>query len=442
MTRRFLAAFCLVILCVILMAGLWPFHAPKNEVKWLNHSNGLSFGKYGSAVSAGVLKSDSRQAIGSCSLEIWLEPRLVDSKGTVLGFYWPEGRVVPFAIRQYQSGLVLESATEDNAKSTIAVYVDKIFKHPGPVLVTITSNLTDTTVYADGSLLRKFPDFRISRQDLTGRLVVGNSPVAANAWSGQFLGLAIYDRELTVHEVSQHLANWTQSEHPDEARNDDPAALYLFNEGNGNVVRNQVDSTAGLVIPERFFVLHEQFLERPWDEYRPGWRYWKNVGINIAGFVPLGFFFCAHFSSLRNSNGAVGKTTALGFLVSLTIEVLQALLPTRDSGMTDLITNTLGTAIGVMMFRYNPFRAILAQKGFYIEKSNLSAVASSSVKQYARTCTGPCFRLVQPFFLACLGTRARGRAYSTGESKKYALNLSDQQQEFNFEKSDRPSESV
>lgn len=75
MTRSSLAAICLLVLCAILVAGLCPFHAPKNEVMWLSGSNGLFFGKYGSVVSAGVLKADPLQANGSCSLEIWLEPR-------------------------------------------------------------------------------------------------------------------------------------------------------------------------------------------------------------------------------------------------------------------------------------------------------------------------------------------------------------------------------
>jgi glycopeptide antibiotics resistance protein len=114
-------------------------------------------------------------------------------------------------------------------------------------------------------------------------------------------------------------------------------------------VHNRVDSATNLLIPDHYFVLREQFLERPWDEFRPDRNYWKDVAINILGFIPLGFCFRALFSAMGKDKRASWLAVGLGFAVSLTIEVLQAFLPTRDSGMTDLFTNTLGTGLGVIL---------------------------------------------------------------------------------------------
>jgi glycopeptide antibiotics resistance protein len=111
-----------------------------------------------------------------------------------------------------------------------------------------------------------------------------------------------------------------------------------------------MNSGNDLHIPERYFVLHAPFLKLPWDEFQLSWSYCKNVLINIGGFVPLGFFFCAYFSSVRRLDRAVLATIVLGGVVSFAIEVLQAYLPTRDSGVTDIITNTLGTAVGATLF--------------------------------------------------------------------------------------------
>jgi VanZ family protein len=349
--KTLVTVICFFILCGILVAGLWPFHAPGNDVRWLSQGDGLAFGKYGSIVSTGPFDTKARRADGSCSLEIWLEPKRVHSSGTILAFYQPESKVSSFTLRQSLGDLVLRRASQNESGQLgeRKIYVDDIFRNQKSVLVTISSNESGTMVFADGVFVRKFEHFTFSSHDLTGRLIVGNSPVTTDDWRGQLKGLAFYDRALTPDQISQHFANWINGRHSDLEKGDGAIALYLFNEGNGDVVHNQVDSGTDLLIPRRFFVLHEQFLERPWDEFRPDRNYWKDVVINVAGFIPLGFFFYAYFSLVRSADHVAAVTIAFGFAVSLTIEVLQAFLPTRDSGMTDLITNTLGTALGALL---------------------------------------------------------------------------------------------
>jgi hypothetical protein len=344
-------------------------------MSWLSQQNGVRFGKHGSIVSANPFKAHATQEGNSCSVEIWLKPSRVDSDGMILSFYWPEDRVVPFALRQFRDGLVLERGARSRFDKKAEMYVGDVFRIQKPVLVTITSGNAGTGAYVDGILVKRVPDFTVSNQDLTGQFIVGGAPSTTWNWSGEVKGLAVYDRELSAADVSQNFLDWTNGGHLNSAKSVGVVARYLFDEGKGNVVHNQVNSATDLLIPERFFVLHEQFLERPWDEFRPGWSYWKNVGINVVGFIPLGFFFYAYFSQLQKSGNSTALTIAFGFAVSLTIEVLQAFLPTRGSGMTDLITNTLGTAIGVMAFRRGAIQAVMAAMGLRTERSSVSVVS-------------------------------------------------------------------
>lgn len=345
-----LQAICTLVLLGILAAGLWPFHAPRNQVRWLNGANGLLFKRHGSIVSAGAFTANPLQGNAGCSLEIWLEPTRLDSSGTILAFYRSESRSVPFALRQSLADLVILHTAQDSPHNLgkPKIYINDLFRHRQLVLVTIVSGESGTSVYADGALVRKVSNFRFSIGDLTGKLIAGNSPTTTDNWSGQLRKIAIYRWQLSAAEISEYSASLAKSTQPGLTESAGTIALYLFEEGSGSVAHNRVDSATDLLIPERFFILHPQFLENPRSEFRPDWNYWKNVGINIGGFIPLGFFFCAYLSMLRTMNQAVAITIILGFAVSLTIEVLQAFLPTRDSGMTDLVTNTFGTALGAI----------------------------------------------------------------------------------------------
>jgi len=348
--QRAIAALSALTLCGILIAGLWPFHSPDNQVRWLRSENGLRFGDHGTILSSGYLEVAGSDG-PSCSLEIWLEPAVDWKSGTVLAFY---SRLNPgqFSMRQSLTDLELrrEIVDQGHQANPVKFYVDDIFRK-GHVFVTVTSNGQDTAVYVDGRLVKTSSRFGLSINDLNGQLIGANSPLQHSSWSGRLRGLAIYRSELNAAQVAQHYEDWIQIGKPTATENERALALYLFDEHTGRTVHNRVRSGNDLYIPGRYIVVHQVLLEPPWKEFRARWSYLKDVSINIAGFVPLGFFFYGYFRSARRIRRAALATAILGLMVSLTIEVLQAYLPTRNSGMTDVITNTLGTCVGVMLNR-------------------------------------------------------------------------------------------
>jgi hypothetical protein len=238
-----------------------------------------------------------------------------------------------------------------------------VLRHGAAVFITLTASARGTAIYVDGTLVISSLHFGFSNGDFAGQLVVANSPVADDSWSGDLRGIAIYDRELTSTEVIEHLNSWTKNGRPAISEQGGLAALYLFDERAGSVIHNRAGSAPDLYIPDHYLIVHQTLLEVPWKECHPGWGYYKNVLINIGGFIPLGFVFCAYFSSALHLKRAQSITNLLGFTVSLTIEVLQGFIPIPDSGRTDVITNTLGTAIGAMVFQWKITQAIFSRVG-------------------------------------------------------------------------------
>ncbi len=336
----------------IVVACLWPFQSPPNQVAWLDHGNGVRFGDYGTIVSRGAVMPEWPVS-NSWTLEIWLRPEKAYESDTILAFYNPQ-RPRGFSLTQWNTDVVVQnkSWSKEYEPGGREPWGRHTLQGTHVVFLSLASGPEGTSAYIDGNLVSVAREFRLPASGLSGQLVVANSPVDNDGWSGDLRGLALYSRELTEAQIFRHYATWTRTGRPDVAPGEGAVALYLFNEHSGDVIHNQVRSGANLYIPGRFLEVHQALLKRPWNEYRSDWGYWKNILINVAGFVPLGFFLYGYLSLGLGIRHAVLITILAGALLSLTMETLQSFLPTRDSGMTDIITNTLGTALGAALCRW------------------------------------------------------------------------------------------
>jgi hypothetical protein len=356
---------CLGILCAIVIIGvligtLWPFNPfPPNQVSWVLEVNGIRFGRHGVVISKAPLIVGATDTRKSCSLELLLQPAEIERVYTILDFYTPDNPG-QFLVRQYRDGLLVSRNLIDgwNKVKTEKFDVDHAFQRGELLLLTIASGPNGTVVYLNGRQAQVFSRFTISKSNLAGQIVMGASAVDYEPWPGEIRGLAIYSKELTPVQVLLHYENWTArgGEPPDL---EGAIARYAFAEGAGHEIHNALASGPDLEIPRSFRVPHKALLKSPVKEFRANWRYLNDLLLNIAGFVPVGFLVCAYLGVTRSRQKAILYAILAGGMLSFMIEVLQAYIPQRKSGMTDIITNTLGTALGAVLARPSLVRIVL-----------------------------------------------------------------------------------
>lgn len=343
-SRRNAAVACVPLVCVLLIFGWWPFGSPPNDVTWAPGENAVRFGKRATILSSGPLAPSSP---GTCTIELWLQPRLRNASGTVLGFYGHDG-LTGISLHQSLTDLRLDS--RQSAGRPVRLYINDIFLPQRLVFVTIVAEPQTVSVYRDAWLVRSFPNAPVPRDACSGRFVVGDSPEEDATFEGEFRGLAIHGGPLTADQVRASYWSWRKYGTPRHSGNPQPQALYLFNEQRGRQIADRGAAGVNLLIPERYAIAQKVFLKSPFQafQFNPG--YFRDLLINVAGFVPLGFLVAA--SLPHRCLRAVVLAALAGFAVSLAIELGQMYLPTRNSDSTDLLTNTFGAALGAVIQRY------------------------------------------------------------------------------------------
>jgi VanZ family protein len=309
--------------------------------------DGIHFVRYGTAVSRSALNFPSSPS-GALTIELLLRPHTPWTRGTPLAFYNPSSGT-SFEIHQVYADLLLVSVLHDRRSEipSTSLRLPDIFLKP-EFLLTIASNGQHTFVYVNGQFVATTSNLALSRADLSGQVILGNSPVRNHQWAGSVEALAVYGEFFNPEIIRSRSAEWMSGVTPQVKAPDMPVALYLFREREGRVIHDAGASGADLDIPAKYETMDQIRFETPASERQDG-NYKDDAIFNVFGFVPLGLIAALFFTRFLRRVPAAVCAIATGFTVSLAIEYLQSFLPTRFSGTTDLITNTLGTALGVLI---------------------------------------------------------------------------------------------
>lgn len=224
-------------------------------------------------------------------------------------------------------------------------------------LLTITTGDMGTRLFVNGALVaeKQHLQLTIPRSDNKTRLTLGNSVYGNHNWEGKVYGLGMTGRALSPERVGDYYEKWVTKRDLVIDSIDDPLFLYTFSEYEDGVMLDETGRNQLLQLPQRIIVLKKTLLSGPTLEFRPNLSFFVDVVLNIIGFIPVGAVM--YYWSLKSGTLAgryeVLSIVACCFFFSLSIEVAQVWLPHRHSSFLDLVFNTLGAWMGVMLLEKN-----------------------------------------------------------------------------------------
>ncbi len=354
---KLLVCLSFAVLAGILFFGLRPkaFNF-SNNVHWIAGQAGIRFDKHGIAYTdpSEAFEKKKRPGSNGFSIELALKPSPhQDGFSLILALHSgnDENQLV---MGQWRSWIIAMNGDDyDHRRGRKRIALNTTSQPAAVRFLTITSGRQGTEIYIDGQIKGTKKDLTL---DIPGggktRLVLGNSVYGENSWKGDVYGLAFYAHPLSPQDVALHFKRWQLDRNFSFARKDNPTVLYLFNEKTGSRALDHSGAGRHLKIPSRMQLLDTKILSfsRDWLRFNAG--FLRDIIINFIGFIPLGLVLYATFVKAGSvfRHHAVLIAVGLCFAVSLSIEILQAWIPSRSSDFLDLVLNTLGGLSGVMIY--------------------------------------------------------------------------------------------
>lgn len=381
---------------MLFIAGLWPFNFTEKNNAAISAAGGLEIARHGTAYTA--LPAGKLQ--GLKQFAIYLD--VTTSSDGLSAFekifsYAINQEEMNFLLGQWRDGFIPVLRTEQKLQG-IKLGVKDALKKDERTQFLINCDGMRLFLYRDGirKNYREVGTLSFSNWNRTYPLVVGTDAVGRAQWQGTIYVIAIYDRALSPKEISAVASGqWlVASEKKEESK---PLIHYVFKQentyetefrgGKALAVRDLGNGEpADLVIPEQFMPYKRSYIawDPDWLDYRTNW---LDLAVNILGFIPFGALLLLVLgkwenppvspmgrsaavasdqwpvtsegkkkvvsdqwpvNSARKIVAVVGLAVVVGVVVSFAIEYMQAYLPSRDSSLRDLVTNTAGTLFGAL----------------------------------------------------------------------------------------------
>ncbi len=351
--KRFVIYF--ILLSILL---LWPFNFfQRNRVSWISGANGIEFEGNGIVASEKPIPDlCQKMKMGTgLTLSVWLSSANTRQRGPA--------RIVSYSLNNYRrnftlgqqgSSLVMRLRTTETSLNGAnpSVVIGNVFKSLDPIHIVVTYDYTYQAVYINGKqwIQETIPGGKFKNWSAGYNLTFGNETSADRPWTGKLFQVELFDRPLLKEEV---LSKFKKGYLMQGAVSPGNGSLlsYNFGEGAGRTIHN----SGSLGIPAN--LTKSNFLRRLASNYLR----WPNTSLkiilnakdtilNIIGFIPFGFFLNG---IIRNRFGlswrCSGLVLCLGMAFSFSFESLQYFSITRDSSLVDLVANTFGTLIGILL---------------------------------------------------------------------------------------------
>lgn len=356
-TRQYsLTLLVLTIIAIVLFFGLRPQGwSDINNVHWLSDKKALSFQDSGIAYVDGLSIFAEKPQMNEWTIQIVVAPENQHKPGfrSILMIHSGDDRD-QLALWQWgDSVIVMNGDDYEYLKQWPRISAKDVLRSGEASFLTLTSTPLGTKLFVNGALAKEIKNWQVTLPNGSTKLqlVLGNSVYGKHSWEGDLYGLAVYGKVLSQEEVQRDYEKWLSQRVFAPELMDKLLLLYTFNKDEGRLVADRTDSNQLLQLPVQQVVLKKTFLSPPGHNFLLNRSFWVDAVLNLFGFIPLGAALCYW---LQQSTALPGKYAALAsvgfcFSLSLGMEIGQAWLPSRDSSLSDLVLNTLGAWLGVLL---------------------------------------------------------------------------------------------